>query len=55
MSKTLMSYPHLYFVSILFYILISALLSYILFLGLLCITGEYGGFRKLYGDMKKKK
>ena len=26
-----------------------------LILGLLCITGEYGGFRKLLGDMKKKK
>ena len=54
MSKALMSCPHLFFVPILFYILISALLPYILFLGLLCITGEYGGFRKLCGDMKKK-
>ena len=55
MSKTLMSYPRLYFVSVLFYILISPLFPYILFLGVLCITGEYGGFRNLFGDMKKKK
>ena len=55
MSKTLMSYLRLYFISGLFYILISAYLPYIRFLGLLCITGEYGGFRKLCGDMKKKK
>ena len=26
-----------------------------LILGLFCITGEYGGFRKLCGDVKKKK
>ena len=50
-----MSYPRLYFVLVLFYILVSALLPYSLFLGLLCIIGEYGGFRKLCGDVKKKK
>ena len=55
MSKTLMSYPRLYFILALFYILINALLSYILFLGLLCITGEYGGFQELCGDVRKKK
>ena len=55
MSKTLMSYPRLYFILVIFYILISALLPYIWFLGLLCITGEYGGFRKLCRDVKKKK
>ena len=49
-----MSYPRLYFVLVIFYILISSLLSYIRFLGLLCITGEYGGFQKLCGDVKKK-
>ena len=54
MSKTLMSYPLLYFILVLFYILISALLTYILFLGLLCITGEYDGFQKLCGDLKNK-
>ena len=37
------------------YTLISALLPYILFLGILCITSEYGGFQKLCGDAKKKK
>ena len=55
MSKTLMSYPRLYFVLVLFYILISALLPDILFLGLLWITGEYGGCQKLFGNVKKKK
>ena len=55
MSKKLMSYLRLYFVLVIFYILISALLPDIRFLGLLGITGEYGGFRKLYGDMEKKK
>ena len=55
MSKTLMSYSRLYYVLVLFNILISALLPNILFLGLLCITGEYGGFQKLFGYVKKKK
>ena len=47
--------PRLYFNLVLFYILISALLPYISFLGLLCITGEYGDFQKLCRDVKKKK
>ena len=55
MSKTLMSYPRLYYILVLFYILISALLPNILFLGLLCIVGKYGGFQKLFGNVKKKK
>ena len=50
-----MSYPRLYYVLVLFYILISALLPDILFLGLLCIAGEYDGFQKLFGNAKKKK
>ena len=37
------------------YILISALLLDILFLDLVCIVGEYGGYHKLYGNTKKKK
>ena len=55
MSKTLMSYLRPYYVLVIFYILISALLPDILFLDLMCIAGEYGGFQKLYGNMKKKK
>ena len=55
MSKTLMSYPHLYYVLVLFYILTSALLCDILFLDLLCIAGEHGGFQKLFKNAKKKK
>ena len=54
MSKTLMSYPRLHYDLVLFYILISALLSDILFLGLLCIASEYGGFQKLFGNANKK-
>ena len=54
MSKTLMSYPRLYFVLVLFYILISALLPNILFLGLLCITSEYGCFQKLFWKCKEE-
>ena len=48
MSKKLMSYPHPYYVLVLFYILISVLLLDILFLDLVCIAGEYGGFQKLF-------
>ena len=55
MFKTLMSYPRLYYILVLFYILISALLFDILFLGLLCIVGEYSGFQKLFGNVKKNK
>ena len=51
MSKTLMSYPRPYYVLVIFYILISALLPDILFF---FIAGEYGDFQKLYGNMKKK-
>ena len=50
-----MSYPRLYYVLVLFYILISASLPDILFLGLLCLAGEYGGFHKLFGNVKKNK
>ena len=28
---------------------------YLIFFGHLCITGEYGGFRKLCGDVTKKR
>ena len=51
----LMSYPHPYYVLVLFYILIGALLLNILFLNLVCIIGEYGGFQKFFGNTKKKK
>ena len=55
MSKTLISYSRLYYVLVLFYILISALLLDIFFFCLLCIAGEYGGFQKFFGNAKKKK
>ena len=50
-----MSYPRPYSVLVLFYILISALLPDILFLDLVCIASENGGFQKLFGNAKKKK
>ena len=50
-----MAYPRPYYVLVLFYILISALLPDIIFLDLVCIAGEYGDFQKLYGNTKMKK
>ena len=50
-----MAYPRPYYVLVLFYILISALLPDIEFLDLVCISGEYGDFQKLYGNTKMKK
>ena len=44
--------PLLYFSSIL-YINKGIIAPYLIF-GSLCITGEYDGFQKLCGDMKKK-
>ena len=41
----LMSYLRPYYVSVLFYILISALLPDIYCLDLMCIADEYGGFQ----------
>ena len=55
MSKTLMLSPRLYYILVLFCILTSALLCDILFLDLLCIVGEHGGFKKLFKNAKKKK